>query len=682
MDTTPGTKPARHASAVIAVAAGLAFALWLLPPAMLDPRDWRWLLAGDAAQHWFGWQFFRQEAWQWPPGRLWAFGEAMGSSIVYTDSIPLLAFAGKLLSPLLPDRLQYAGPWIVGCYMLAAAFAWRCGMLATGRPLAGLLLAAFSLLVPAMALRTGDHFALAGQWIVLWGIGNYLEPGPRVTAWPRIACLVVAALVHAYLLFIALAAFAAEALRRWLVLRQFGLGATLARGAGALAAVLVAMALAGYFVAGDPGAGDRQYGPYGADLDAWFASLAGARFAPYWPPSGERGLEGMHYLGAGILVALSVATVAGARRLPAGLRAHWPLILATMLLAVLALTHRIGLGGQVVATLPLPDELLARLSTFRGSGRFLWLADWLAVVCAVVLPFRWLAPRRAAVLLLACLAVQVADLALPLAAFRDRLAGTVQQRAAATLPDSPFWSEAAPRYRRLSVVPMEHAPPGWEALAATALRAGWSIDTGQFARAAWPRWQAEREWQRTALDAGLLESDTVYVVRDPSWLNHDAVPAGTAIGEVDGRWVVAPGWRGCCIGLSPGADPFARRGRAVPTLSIEGMVVDAAAGHWDDGWFAPVAGFAATADRDLQLELRLLVPAAIRDRSRLVVRAGHVRQALQPDVDGLVRVLLPFEAGVRRVVRIDATAHWVPAAGGGVDRRPLAYRIESARALP
>ena len=666
-------------SAAVAAAAGLAFALWLLPSAMLDPRDWRWLMAGDAAQHWFGWQFFRHEDWQWPPGRLLAFGEAMGSSIVYTDSIPLLALTGKLLSPLLPDRLQYAGPWIVACYVLTAAFAWRCGMLATGRPLAGLLLAAFALLVPALALRTGDHFALAGQWIVLWAIASYLEPGPRVAAWPRIACLVVAALVHAYLLFIAFAVFGAEALRRWRVLREFGLGATLARGAVALAAVLAAMALAGYFVVGDPGAGDRQYGLYGADLDAWFASLAGARFAPHWPPSGERGLEGMHYLGAGVLAALAVAAVAGAGRLPAGLRAHWPLFLAAVSLAALAVTHRIGLGGQVVATLPLPDELLARLSTFRGSGRFLWLADWLLVVCAVVLPFRWLAPRRAAAVVLACLAVQVADLALPLAAFRDTLERTAQRRAAVALPDSPFWTEAAPHYRRLSVVPMAHAPPGWESLASSALAAGWSIDTGQFARTAWPAWQVEREWQLASLGAGLLDPQTVYVVADPGLVNLDALPEGTAVGRVDGRWVLAPGWRGCCIGAVPPDAPFARSGVLRPALQVAGARVERSVGLWDDGWAGLRAGLAIRADHGGTLVLRLRLPDALAgaDAPRVVANATPLEALREPGE--VLHYAVQVAAGEQVVLRVDAAQAWTPADGGASDdRRALAWLLTGA----
>uniref|UniRef100_UPI00258B0261 DUF6311 domain-containing protein n=1 Tax=uncultured Pseudomonas sp. TaxID=114707 RepID=UPI00258B0261 len=38
--------------------------------AILDPTRVGWLMAGDPAQHWLGWQFFRgTPLWQWPLGR-------------------------------------------------------------------------------------------------------------------------------------------------------------------------------------------------------------------------------------------------------------------------------------------------------------------------------------------------------------------------------------------------------------------------------------------------------------------------------------------------------------------------------------------------------------------------------------------------------------------------------------
>ncbi len=37
---------------------------------MLDPREVGWAMHGDWQVHFLGWQFFRHEPWQWPPGAI------------------------------------------------------------------------------------------------------------------------------------------------------------------------------------------------------------------------------------------------------------------------------------------------------------------------------------------------------------------------------------------------------------------------------------------------------------------------------------------------------------------------------------------------------------------------------------------------------------------------------------
>ena len=130
---------------ILASALGLAFAAWLYPIAVFDPLRHEWLLYSDAAQHFFGWQFFRAEPWQFPPGRLVGYGLEMGSSIVFTDSIPLLALLLKPFSGSLPPEFQYTGLWVAACHAAAPLFAWRCGALATGRVEAAIGCALFAL---------------------------------------------------------------------------------------------------------------------------------------------------------------------------------------------------------------------------------------------------------------------------------------------------------------------------------------------------------------------------------------------------------------------------------------------------------------------------------------------------------------------------------------------------------
>ena len=58
----------------------------------------KWLYGvNDAAHQQLGWYFFQNDVWRFPPGSNPNYGLGISSSIVYTDSIPILAIFFKLL---------------------------------------------------------------------------------------------------------------------------------------------------------------------------------------------------------------------------------------------------------------------------------------------------------------------------------------------------------------------------------------------------------------------------------------------------------------------------------------------------------------------------------------------------------------------------------------------------------
>ena len=74
----------------------------------LNPINAGWILGRlDPTQHYLGWLFYRNSEWTFPIGLNPLFGQDLSSSIVYSDSIPLLAIPFKLLGPILPERFHY-----------------------------------------------------------------------------------------------------------------------------------------------------------------------------------------------------------------------------------------------------------------------------------------------------------------------------------------------------------------------------------------------------------------------------------------------------------------------------------------------------------------------------------------------------------------------------------------------
>jgi len=69
---------------------------------VLNPQNSDWLLkGGDSAMSYLGWKFFRGESWHFPPGLIQGYLAPVGTSIGYTDSLPLLAFPLKIFSNML-----------------------------------------------------------------------------------------------------------------------------------------------------------------------------------------------------------------------------------------------------------------------------------------------------------------------------------------------------------------------------------------------------------------------------------------------------------------------------------------------------------------------------------------------------------------------------------------------------
>ena len=71
-----------------------------------------WLYGNnDASFYQLGWYFFQNDVWRFPLGSNTNFGYEIASSIVYTDSIPILAFIFKLFKSFIPENFQYFSFW-------------------------------------------------------------------------------------------------------------------------------------------------------------------------------------------------------------------------------------------------------------------------------------------------------------------------------------------------------------------------------------------------------------------------------------------------------------------------------------------------------------------------------------------------------------------------------------------
>jgi hypothetical protein len=514
---------------------GAAFFVWVAGFRIISPVDYEWAMKYDWRIHFLGWQMFRSEPWGWPPGLVSGYYHApSGTSIGYTDSLPIVAFVLKPFSALLPQPFQYLGLWLTMCFAAQGWWGARLAGFWTRNSVAQLCAAALLVLTPTL-LNRAAHPALCAQWLLLWATGIYLRwrPGDRVPLLPVAALGLIAGLVHPYLAVMILAVLSALAVRTWIQARD-------AAGIGAFAAATI-LVVAGWWASGlfivPGGAMVRPgLGLFSMNLLSVITPAGWSAFLPQIPTGADgQAFEGFQYLGLGLLFLLAAA-LAASRRVITARRAIAlaPLLVLCVLCAGFALSPRITLADTVVADFSHP--LLDRLAVFGVTGRFFWPAAYTLIVLAVATVTSGFSARTAAGVLIAAVLLQVADLR-PAFSERRALTRTTEFHTWPGAPRSPVWSAALPHYDHLVLVPPLQcgpAPVTFELPAFLGGLYGLTVNVGEVARASEPdRARYCVELERTVA-MGTVEDRSVYLVYPANEARMRAKAPSLRCGTVEG----------------------------------------------------------------------------------------------------------------------------------------------------
>jgi hypothetical protein len=422
----------------------------VLPPGRID-----WLLGAslrdpyyDPSTEFLGWHFFRRAPWTFPLGLDRNYGLEFGGSIVYSDSIPLLAILFKPFSHWLGTNFQYLGMWILICFMMQGLFGALLASIFTKRIELKAIIAMFFALSPILLERGRYEYPLMGHWMILWALYLYFCPRRRSIRWVWLLIALLAATTSFYFLPIVMLIWAAEAIKTaignkrsigWLTLEGIAISAT----------ALLAMWAVGYFVISVSDAGTNQFGQFAANLLGPIDSrgrsviMVEQSRGPHWVA------EGYCYFGFGVIL---LAAMAVHELIRSPIPRRWllligPLGLVLLGMAIFSLSNEVALGSHewVYPNIWGP---IGRI--FRASTRMCWpgyYAAWLGIFYVTT---RNLKRLPAAILLGVMLAVQVVDYSGEYASARVQF--TNQDKWHTPLI-SPFWDLAVQKYRRIIVVP-------------------------------------------------------------------------------------------------------------------------------------------------------------------------------------------------------------------------------------
>lgn len=534
---------------LFAAAIGASVGVWWIGLSVINPLNTAWLLAEDPAQMLLGWEFFRREAFHWPLGAIREYGPGFGTSVVYTDSIPLLAIPLKAINAVLPESFQYFGLWVISCFVLQSVFAW---MIARRAGASVFVSACCALLFPIsffMAYRARVHFSLIAHWLILWAIYLYMNvrfaTGRRT--WLLLAAL--ATWVHPYLVVMSLAVWVAW---MWVCVRAREQPLQiLGQHAAMIGATVLFMAwAAGYFEVGKGAMDTAGYGFFSLNLVAPIASYDFSTMVPHVPILLGQG-EGYLYFGVGwllIVAAAIVLVIAGRKGVATRSAVNFvPLICATIPVTLFALSYKVTFMEHTLFEVPLPAVVHKAATTFRASGRMGWLIAYVTLVAAAVTVIRSrIGARTLAGLLAVACALQIVDAmsyaSKTRAEFTER---TTRQRPTLT---APFWKELGDeRYKHIEFVPGGFSIGGIEQnfpYLQYAARTGRSVNLVYAARVHREGMLQNALKVQAVLKGERVRSDTLYFFRDDDHFatvrQYLTANDGYAVG--DGLRVIAPGW--------------------------------------------------------------------------------------------------------------------------------------------
>lgn len=420
----------------------------------INPLNEEWLFGGgDATQHYLGWLFFRNSPWAWPPGLNPMYGIGLNNSIVFTDSIPLLAIPFKALSPILPNTFQYLGMWAFLCFILQAWFAWKLvSLFSKDLLICAICTGLFIFSVPMLSLFP-ENPGLGSLFLVLAALYLSLKVNDQYPAWAWFLLLVAASLIHFYIFVLVGTIWIASLLDGIFIQKFISLRQALKAILFCIPSVLIAAYLAGYFTISSIGA--FGYGMFKINLlglfnpAGWSTFVKAIYIKPHW------WAEEPIYFGLGGLILIAVLLSKGRNSFQLIKRAlsnHIFLAVTLIALAIFSISNNVGIGPYEFIV-PISEKIAAIASILRNSGRMFIPPFYALLLLLCYLVIKQFSRKSALLILASCLTLQIIDLSIGWLDVRQRMTSNGPFPYSQLPLKNPFWKSAVKQYKDIIVIP-------------------------------------------------------------------------------------------------------------------------------------------------------------------------------------------------------------------------------------
>lgn len=407
-------------STVCAMILGVAVFIYIYGIRILNPQYIDWLYeGGDLTQHYLGWVAYRNSKWFFPLGLTDQLAYPFTTSIIFTDSIPLLAVFFKLFSPVLPADFQYFGMWGITTFALNGALGAKILQKYLKKDSLAVLGSMFFVFSFQVLQRMYGHTALAGHWIILLSIYALVYYDRKTikfktAVWALIGFL--CASVHLYFLLMCGIILIGFCILEYVSDQENdGIRKLVSSMRYLLVYVVTAFCtlyLLGAFSSGASASGDGL-GAYSLNLNGFFDSQGYSVLIKELPRMEGQG-EGFAYLGIGMLCMLLITTVTlvvdAIRKKERVTRLALCSVVIFCIAFAFALSPKITLGDKVLVDMQYPELIRKLWGIFRATGRVAWVCVYLLFSYALCADYKVVSAKIKEAIIIGSLFLQIVDI--------------------------------------------------------------------------------------------------------------------------------------------------------------------------------------------------------------------------------------------------------------------------------
>ncbi len=394
----------------------------------LNVFNTKWLFSGDdRSAHQIGWYFFKNDFWRFPLGVNPNYGLDIGNSIVYSDSIPLLALLFKSLNFILPSQFQYFSIWFILCFFLQGILSYFLTLKITENKKISIILSFFFLLFPPALYRIDWHPALFAHWTLILTVFLMLRKDNHVDkSW--ILLILLTSLIHFYFTVINLIIFNLVKVFDYFY-KKINLKSYLSTIFTCHITLIILMYVVGYFEVRVIDTFALGFGTYKLNILSILDSTnshtntAWSWIIPGLNLSREEELEGFNFVGLGglSLVIFGFYLLFNDKKLRSSLNKKFinGTYISLVVIFLLSLSNNISIGNLKVLSIPLTDYFYGPLSIIRSSGRLFWIISYFVIFASIFLIHKKF-KKKSFLIFLIIVAIQIIDTSSGLRSYIER----------------------------------------------------------------------------------------------------------------------------------------------------------------------------------------------------------------------------------------------------------------------